>query len=666
MACCSKGKTPRPGCEENRSCTDIIFLLIFLIFTAAWVYIAYLGLSAGDITRLLYGTDSSGHTCSVVTATTPSDAYLKSINPNNYTWMGDTWAERKYVWYPMDTSLISSASIPNLVSTLLGLGVCVKECPVPNGNLSHPVTFQDYKTGHDNSSTTMNVSWSVYYASSPILNRCWPNISSELTADSVQDLLKAWGDIGDTVGSLWHTAETEVIAAGPMIGISVGITVVLALLLIFILRWTVGAFVYFVLLLVWLLFSGGGAAGLWTAMDIQNNWAADDIAQDYVPLIYFGSVVLLIIALITLFLIIFMFKRIRVAIEIMKIASEVMSTTPTLFLVPFVTLILILATAGWALIVGGYLWTAGEITLSDVTITIPFTNITETLEVSVINEYNARDLMLWFNLFQFLWTMGMWNAMSFMCIAFATTMFYFSDPHPGKNKKTPPGAVCTGMWWVFRYHLGTIAFGSFIIAIIQLVRIIMAKIQAQIEQTQNDAAKWMGRCISCYLQYLERVVTYINKNAYIVCCIKSSNFCSSCYTAIDLLIGNLADVCAANFLADAVFIFCKLLVTGGTVVLSWLLLRNTELGADVKTIVFVLILIGFISYIISAIFLHLYDCVQDTVLMCYCYDKDKHNGSEEKPYYFNEGLAGIIDKYNHKSRPRSIEVAPQSTSKDSM
>ena len=26
--------------------------------------------------------------------------------------------------------------------------------------------------------------------------------------------------------------------------------------------------------------------------------------------------------------------------------------------------------------------------------------------------------------------------------------------------------------------------------------------------------------------------------------------------------------------------------------------------------------------------------------MCYCFDKDKHNGSEEKPYYFNEGLAG--------------------------
>ena len=44
-----------------------------------------------------------------------------------------------------------------------------------------------------------------------------------------------------------------------------------------------------------------------------------------------------------------------------------------------------------------------------------------------------------------------------------------------KSKVSFP--VVRGIWWVFRYHLGTVAFGSCIIAIIQLIRTILAYIQ---------------------------------------------------------------------------------------------------------------------------------------------------------------------------------------------
>ena len=50
-------------------------------------------------------------------------------------------------------------------------------------------------------------------------------------------------------------------------------------------------------------------------------------------------------------------------------------------------------------------------------------------------------------------------------------MFFFRE----KSKVSFP--VVRGIWWVFRYHLGTVAFGSCIIAIIQLIRTILAYIQ---------------------------------------------------------------------------------------------------------------------------------------------------------------------------------------------
>ena len=43
---------------NTRSCTDVICLLVFLCFLAAWVLVAVLALRSGDIRAMLYPTDS--------------------------------------------------------------------------------------------------------------------------------------------------------------------------------------------------------------------------------------------------------------------------------------------------------------------------------------------------------------------------------------------------------------------------------------------------------------------------------------------------------------------------------------------------------------------------------------------------------------------------------
>jgi hypothetical protein len=53
-------------------------------------------------------------------------------------------------------------------------------------------------------------------------------------------------------------------------------------------------------------------------------------------------------------------------------------------------------------------------------------------------------------------------------IAAACAVWYFSFTSDTKGK----GSLCTGIKWILRYHLGSIAFGSCIIAIVQLIRII--------------------------------------------------------------------------------------------------------------------------------------------------------------------------------------------------
>ena len=49
--------------------------------------------------------------------------------------------------------------------------------------------------------------------------------------------------------------------------------------------------------------------------------------------------------------------------------------------------------------------------------------------------------------------------------------------------------MVSAFWRLVRYHLGTAAFGSFIIAMIQLIRIILAYVQHLVERYEARISK---------------------------------------------------------------------------------------------------------------------------------------------------------------------------------
>lgn len=67
---------------------------------------------------------------------------------------------------------------------------------------------------------------------------------------------------------------------------------------------------------------------------------------------------------------------------------------------------------------------------------------------------------------------GFWNlafilAISHFVVTAGTCIWYFNRQ---VNDKTHP--FLTGLWWLFRYHLGSVAFGSLILALVYVLRVI--------------------------------------------------------------------------------------------------------------------------------------------------------------------------------------------------
>ena len=78
-----------------------------------------------------------------------------------------------------------------------------------------------------------------------------------------------------------------------------------------------------------------------------------------------------------------------------------------------------------------------------------------------------------------------------------------------------------------RYHPGTAAAGSLIIAIIKTIRAFVAHLQAQAEKRGGKVAKCILCCIQSCLWCVEKCMKFINKNAYIQTAIYGTNFCTS-------------------------------------------------------------------------------------------------------------------------------------------
>ena len=69
--------------------------------------------------------------------------------------------------------------------------------------------------------------------------------------------------------------------------------------------------------------------------------------------------------------------------------------------------------------------------------------------------------------------------------------------------------------YTYRFHAGSIAFGALIIAVVQLMRVILAYIQKKLKGKTGKVAEVLLCLLQCCLWCFEKILRYINRQAYI-------------------------------------------------------------------------------------------------------------------------------------------------------
>ncbi|OAF67812.1 Choline transporter-like protein 2 [Intoshia linei] len=261
-----------------------------------------------------------------------------------------------------------------------------------------------------------------------------------------------------------------------------------------------------------------------------------------------------------------------------------------------------------------------------------------------------------YQLFMFLWVLNFIIAFGQMTLAGAFSGYYWAFNKP---KDIPTFPLLGSAWRAFRYHIGTMAFGALIIAIIQMIRIFLEYLDQKLKSLTNPVARFIMCCLKCCFWCLEKFMKFINKNAYIMCAIYGKNFCVSAKNAFFLIIRNILRVVVVDKVTDFVLFISKIVVTAGMTTLAYFLFNgqlfdlNLLIAGIFLNYFFIpVIIVAIGTFIVASLFFSVYSMGVDTLFLCFLEDLERHDGSTEKPYYMSVELMDIVGKKNKPEKKK--------------
>ena len=168
-----------------------------------------------------------------------------------------------------------------------------------------------------------------------------------------------------------------------------------------------------------------------------------------------------------------------------------------------------------------------------------------------------------------------------------------------------------------RYHLGTVAVGSFILAVVQLARLSVEYLNEKIQRASSSNKIFNGiiwGLRGCFF-FLEKVIKYINRNAFVMTAMVGSGFWKSSQDAFHLITKNIVRGFFVNQVTDFVMMLGKIFVIGITSVCFAVTLNDPRLEIHFNILPILLVIFG--SYHIANTCFSVYTVAVDTLFLCF-------------------------------------------------
>ncbi|ELV14045.1 choline transporter-like protein 2 isoform X4 [Tupaia chinensis] len=675
----------------NRGCTDVICCVFLFLAIVGYVAVGIIAWTHGDPRKVIYPTDSRGEFCGQ---------------------KGTKNANKPFLFY---FNIVKCASPLVLLEFQCPTPqICVEKCPDRYLTFLNARTSRDFEyykqfcvPGFQNNKGVAEVLRdddcpAVLTPSKPLARRCFPAIhahkgvlmvGNETTYEDGHGARKNVTELVEGAKKANGVLEARQLAmrifedytvSWYWIVIGLVIAMVMSLLFIVLLRFLAGIMVWVMIVLV-ILVLGYGIFHCYMEYARLRGEAGSDVSlvdlgfqTDFRVYLHLRQtwmafmIILSILEVVIILLLIFLRKRILIAIALIKEASRAVGYVMCSMLYPLVTFFLLcLCIAYWAS-TAVFLSTSNEAVykiFDDVT--CPLTGKTCNPETfPSANESrlcpNARCQFAFyggesgyhrallglqiFNAFMFFWLANFVLALGQVTLAGAFASYYWALQKPDDLPAFP---LFSAFSRALRYHTGSLAFGALILAIVQIIRVMLEYLDQRLKAAENKFAKFLMTCLKCCFWCLEKFIKFLNRNAYIMIAIYGTNFCTSARNAFFLLMRNIIRVAVLDKVTDFLFLLGKLLIVGSVGILAFFffthrirIVQDTAPPLNYYWVPILTVIVG--SYLIAHGFFSVYGMCVDTLFLCFLEDLERNDGSAERPYYMSSTLKKLLNKTNKK------------------
>ena len=313
------------------------------------------------------------------------------------------------------------------------------------------------------------------------------------------------------------------------------------------------------------------------AMDEANT------TDEYTEYIAWGT---LIGAFVLALIFIIFWERVMISIGVIEEASDAFLDVPFAIFLPLFVLAASLPVSAFCCFACFLLLSLRRVT-EDGAVLLCMRNDDMSIPLADIEqEYNPDDScvfptvlqgLIFAQVFGWLWTVQWFLSGQYTTIAGAISKWYFTPENPKTHEKKISAVLLShSAIRTVRHHSGTMAFGSFIIAVVICVKfaLVYAINQVQAQSPENKVIKVLGNVLKVVVSCVERFVRFVGHLAYIETAIYGNNFCHALFKAVKALARNVVRFSFVALFSKLVLTLGKILVVVSAVGLSNILIEN--------------------------------------------------------------------------------------------
>mmetsp|Transcript_20538 Transcript_20538/g.55280 ORF Transcript_20538/g.55280 Transcript_20538/m.55280 type:complete len:717 (-) Transcript_20538:312-2462(-) len=686
---------PRPASE--RGCTDLLCLILFAVFWVGMICIMGVSVANGDIDAITYGADYKGNRCGRGDFVNRSKTVYPRIEE-------DLFEQRQFI---LDRR-------PWLIKLY---GLCVEECvdendvkPNEDGVVT-PVAVTNYNYAGDAAKDKQDV-WPLYLPEVELLNRCFPyaNVDDDVTeycfdpdcktvdkecALRGQGDKRSWEMKSQEDRDLCRVAKDEAFQVrfypaqqsalqeyitgqlGSFLGFieslnqsktqiavsAIVFTFVMCYVWMFSMRYVAKIVVYTMIFLLFAVLTIMCAVTFTYSCFIrddsiynctkaeQRSLSYNGVSLESTDVFRAGFFVCLFLWIVFSISLCRLGNAIETCVAIVRESSVVVAAMPMLMLIPLGATCLVVGVLLYFLYIGVYIATAQAGTYEE--FQDQFNQAGGYAAVVGSDPTYTQYALFSYHLFGTLWSLSFIVGAVMMVVAGGVSQwFFFRD----NAKFYSPFPILTSLKTVVRFHLGTVAFGSLIIAIAQFLRIVLEYVDQRTKQLQdsNLVARLVLKCVKCCMWCLEKCLKFITGYAYIYTAIEGLGFCNAAKSTFVLIMKYPAQLYINHLVQFVLKLLQSITIPfiSGLICYYWV---NADGNPNAGYCAVITIII---SFFLTRIFGAVYEVIIESIFVCSFRDRDMYDAAHTPQTIRNAFGMGSVTVETKPLAPKPVQKEP--------